>query len=605
MEVLNRRKRRRYDQARIGSLIAVAFVVAIGGVAIYLFLNVIGSPGFFHVLSGICADDPTCHVRLQIFIVFLLIPLVFLPVGWFITLRASWLRSVQFGHGNAAEFFLSLTTITVPFFVLALGMLLELRKITDAVNADSVDAIGAIAGIMILYTLTLLGGFVFETLTKTRNEIQESFRTASTWLATQQRLANSKGHYSPAPAEPVQRMLAAWADVYDHAAAGTKAAGREQVDRVRTACISTLLWTYANEECKDLGGQLPRDRVPPQLWPSVLGESAAGKASFIATNVGYYASFLENAVPRLREIGKSGFKPTLAIVTGVLPLHWWNWPYDRDQYAVYDPVLRYWNAQQLFTENDGEVYRRILVADHTGKEHAFLRRSNDAEVLALVNDSWRMLMDPEDPDGAEFPLRSGGPAISEWPGRVLTAGGLTAEQQNHVVNPLRHALAGNGNTRPVYWVLAPTGGEECYCQLPGGRKHGAKSCLQPVSDVYRRLLHKRGGKTEIIKTDVEKHFDRRMLDASGDPAAVAGLEGCSDIMFLGLTKGDAWTDNGAQWGCALLASMGPGTETMFLTVIYSELEIYKLWNCVRRALDFTPLGPGAPARPYDVLRAIT
>jgi len=604
MQILNRRKRRHYDQARIGSLIAVGLVIVIAGVTIWLFLDVIGSPGFFHVLSGICADDPRCHARLRFFIVFLLVPLVLLPVIWFITLRAAWLKSVEFGHGSTAEFFLSLTTITVPFFVLALGMLLELRKLTDAVNADSVDAIGAIAGIMILYTLTLLGGFVFETLTKTRNEIQGSFRTASTWLATQQRLANSKGHYSPAPAEPVQRMLATWADVYDQAAAGPSATGREQISRVRTACISTLLWTYAHEECKDLGGELPKDRVPPQLWPSVLGDSAVGKASFMATNVGYYASFLENAVPRLREIGKSGFRPSLAIVTGVLPLHWWNWPHERDQYAIYDPILRYWNAQQLFTE-DGEVYRRILVSDQAGKEHPFLRRSNDEEVLALVNDSWRMLIDPEDPDRAQFPLRSGGAAMSEWPGRVLAPRGLTAEQQNHVVNPLKHALVGNGKTRPVYWVLAPATGEECYCQLPGGRKHAAKSCLQPVSDVYRRFLHKKGGKTEIIKTDVEKHFDRRMLDASDDPAAVAGLEGCSDIMFLGLTKGDAWTDNEAQWGCALLASMGPGTETMFLTVIYSEPEIYKLWNCVRRALDFTPLQPGAPARPYDMIRAIT
>ncbi len=140
----------------------------------------------------------------------------------------------------------------MPYFILGLGLLLELHKLEGADPTDGVDAVGAIAGIMILYALSLLGGSVLNQLALSRRSMEKSLTettakltNASPWFAVQVKLSRSVAHSDP-PAEHVLTMLETWAALYGSETptinGGEGAAG---ASFVRDACISTLLTTYA------------------------------------------------------------------------------------------------------------------------------------------------------------------------------------------------------------------------------------------------------------------------------------------------------------------------------------------------------------------------
>jgi hypothetical protein len=171
----------------------------------------------------------------------------------------------------------------------------------------------------------------------------------------------------------------------------------------------------------------------------------------------------------------------------------------------------------------------------------------------------------------------------DWPGRAKSGNKLTGEQRDRIIKPLEYAkdLDPEKATREVYWVLELHDGDaECLCF----DTHDGK-CLNKVEDVYREMMHKTGGKTEFVA--VEDSFEQNDMRDDWKPGQIpAGLGQCLDIMFLGLchSENDVWTPQGQRdWGCALLATMGPNTETMFLTVIHAEEAIQKLWNFVSMA----------------------
>ncbi len=83
------------------------------------------------------------------------------------------------------------------------------------------------------------------------------------------------------------------------------------------------------------------------------------------------------------------------------------------------------------------------------------------------------------------------------------------------------------------------------------------------------------------------------------PVLEGGLGGCFDIMFLGLAhekesiSTGSWASNITgissndcpRWGGVCMATMNPGTETMFLSVIHSQDAVNKLWTRVRDITD--------------------
>ncbi len=100
--------------------------------------------------------------------------------------------------------------------------------------------------------------------------------------------------------------------------------------------------------------------MPRQVWPTLFGATAAGTAAFIATNVSYYTTFLEQLIGQLYGASRvtPDTYPCMAVVTYVQPMHWWNWPAEPPGLQkVYDPVLEYLTKQRAFAANHGRIFR--------------------------------------------------------------------------------------------------------------------------------------------------------------------------------------------------------------------------------------------------------
>jgi hypothetical protein len=574
-------------------LVGLAVIASFAFVLTAVFLKIINSEGFGRALPIVCDKDAACQEWTRHAMVLLIVPLMIIPVLWYFALGRSWLRSRRQGAAKTSDFYLNLATILLPYFVLGLGMLLELHKLVRAEGSvDSIDAVGAIAGIMILFALTQLGGFVFYQLPRSQREIEDSLRDASRWLQTQEQLSESRDYITPAPAAAALKMLGEWATLYNprqtDATNGTAISPLAR--RVRDACVSTLLHTYGEEEHLDISGKLPLFRIPHAVRPPGL-EKVEGIASFIATNVGYYATFLENLVPRLGEVAKFSLaKPCMAVVTYVTPAHWWNWPTEIARHdAIYEPVVRYWEAQALFAKENGRIFRKVLVAQGETAAGPLLTETDEL-VKGLGNGKLCFFIDP-DKKRLDRLLRSGSIPGREddLPGRVRKAEDIVDSLKEKLAYPIQHARNNPIDpNHPVYWIVDfgddhPT----CIC----GQGHAEAKCMLPVRDVYRSVFHPKDGRTEVIA--VSKDFlvnpmnDQWASDASTAISGVKpGLGNCSDIMFLGVSRStDIWDHGDAEWGCALMATMGPKTETMFLTIVHQRDAVNRLWLSVKNAFN--------------------
>jgi len=595
----------------------LALLVFIGVAVGFSYFSIVFllSTHFDHFAADICTGSgPWCTTGLRCAAGCSLVSLVAIPVMWFAVMRRQWL-SVR-DEKDWGEFLLDLTTTAVPLFVLGLAMLLELPKLRTAFSPTSgsaegaYDAVGAVAGIMILYALTLLGAFVFDKLAKAKKEITDAneemvktLTTASTWLGLQQRLAATRGLYVPAPAPFVEEMLKVWAGIHlpDKDADGAASAVvLTDPGKVAAVCMSTLLAVYAKEESTDLSGQLPWYRVPPSVRPPGIerGKDAAkGRVSFFATNVGFYATFLSNVVSQLDEIGRSSkLSPCVAVVTNVLPSHWWNWPIEKGQHGIYPPIVQYRKAQEVFVRQGGQIFRKVVVLD---KQQAL------SPLLHSLDESWveeelkrDHLLFWRNPDAPDVPLRVGlsgdttfnEALLTDVLGCVSRADDLTEPQKRAVFSQVLEKTNGS-RKRAVYWVFDSALRIDCKC-LCATNEHPDGSCRQSVLSHYTATMHREGGSQKIGSTDIH-HVPLAFFQKPLGAEPPGGLGGCPDIMFLGLNKQNqsVWDrDSDPQWGCALMASMAPATETMFLTVLRDTKDIKKFWEATRAAfLDKSPV----------------
>ncbi len=167
-------------------------------------------------------------------------------------------------------------------------------------------------------------------------------------------------------------------------------------------------------------------------------------------------------------------------------------------------------------------------------------------------------------------LRSGPdrPGRHARPGTVLPASRLVVNS-DRIIKPLKHATTDTPRGE-VYWAIE-LGKNEARCVCTGAHSEFGH-CVQSVQMEYKQAMHPHGGTTEFFaaKGAFVKNKMKDVYDGAGQGDALPGLEQCSDIMFLGLGRdNDVWAEDEPGWGCALLATMGPQTETMFLTV-YSQ-----------------------------------
>jgi hypothetical protein len=329
--------------------------------------------------------------------------------------------------------------------------------------------------------------------------------------------------------------------------------------------MGTFLSTYIDEEIKGATGNLDPERVPEAVRIPVSEKDVL----YIVTNVGYYATFLKTAVQQLLSAVPDGQTVALATVTYILPPYWWNWPVSRSEHRPYKPVddlrgtLEWLTGKDIRDTPRGRVFRKVIVAEW------------DTDILASRADweelkNWRLLLVND--NGKLEPATTQTDLSHQC---VSTA-------QRLLVEPLKwfeNENLGTTNARPGYWVLQS--------DFPNneGNLSPEKYKTTRVVDYYRDIMHppKCGGYTTIHSIGKDLFHKPLFGPSSGDQ----GLNGCSEITFLGSTDStceDAWK-RGGSWGLALLSTMSPGRETMFVTAVWGEETLDRLWSNVKSTIS--------------------
>lgn len=333
-------------------------------------------------------------------------------------------------------------------------------------------------------------------------------------------------------------------------------------DQLSSDCWRTLLRQYLKEELIDFK---PESVIPEGIPESVqpLYGTVKKDVSYLATNVGFYAKFLGSLVQDLAQANQANKENNLcvAIVTNVLPAHWWNWPMKEDEWYRYGPIISYRQSLAKAVESGAKVDRVILVNEDSLPANGKAIKPVDglfwshATLTEMLND-WFLLVNT-DPNEDSVPCESGYReycnlklnADYDYPEPVRRVAEKTSERR---VIPLVYKSSNNG--APALYV-----GDRDWAALP-------------LKEEYRKL-HGKHGKCWALPISKENDpFDHRY-----------------DIMFIGqgqITNGERglWAANAnCHWGMCLMSSMSPTTETMFLTTITGpSVKLHYEW--VRRKL---------------------
>jgi hypothetical protein len=184
--------------------------------------------------------------------------------------------------------------------------------------------------------------------------------------------------------------------------------------------------------------------------------------------------------------------------------------------------------------------------------------------------------------------------VHKLPGVFRSRSNLGSAKK-HLVHRIEYA-AEETSSADVYWAVKfdTKSDVKCLCDDCG---EGPLKCIKSAKEVYQSAFHPNGGCTEIIQVNDPSFLSNAMKEQWSETAGVAGLDRppgldkCADIMFLGImdsSRKDLWDQSIPKWGCALMATMGRNTETMFLTVIHNGKVIQHLWDSVHTAFAANP-----------------
>jgi hypothetical protein len=517
------------------------WTVAVLSVAALLF-------SFFHVMwmREAMGSNAITWVVLGV----LAIVLVFPPV----VLTIIWRKGSRFNSQDVLVH-------VVPYFILILALFSSgLPEHLPNQTQERFETIKELAAILLLYALAEMAAFVATWLEGIKNQAEhsvEALNSARDAIVDAQKsieVENKIGKLHPELREPITRLLQEYAKLAPRT--GDKPTDRTEMQDL---CLRTLLANYLEEEVRDVRADLKAHEVPPSvLLDRVLeedsreerenggGRSAAlsREVSYFATNVSFYVRLLNKEIDVLISRPDHAERLCLAIITNVLPAHWWNYPVEEGYWYEYPPVERYRKALSrvvLDPLNPAQVDRIILVDNESGgsssaqpeAKELFQRRSALwSESLANNMASWKI----------HFKEREG-PYLTSLDSDMADIGDAVHVQSG---------IVGRAGEREIFLY-----------KMFGPAKNKAGG--QPLLDKYLQDLHGTNGGSSWYLPIADDVFHN----------SAVGFSGCHDIMFLGRSKMPKfggyglWSSECAEmnWDVGFLASMSPGSETMFLSAI--------------------------------------
>ncbi|HEV8240626.1 MAG TPA: hypothetical protein VGS57_14750 [Thermoanaerobaculia bacterium] len=495
----------------------------------------------------------------------LVILLLAIPAGWIYLFHSHWVRRKT---ADTEDILHWLTAISVPYLILGFAMILEFRAVIE----DPAAGVGAIAAIMVLYALSILASFLYlevrdlkKTFAEKVAESTAKVAEASKWYSYSLALSSAEDG-QPSPGASIEQLLASWQSIYACELPRTGGATAQKV-KLRRNAIGTLLSTYMKEEAESASGSMSLDRVPESVWPWA-GESDANTnregVSFLITNVGYYAKLLRAVSHFLPGAADEPSGVFLATITYALPPLWWNWQAPAGDAYIYPPVEQFRDTLHSLAGdvNHGprraRVFRKVIVADGWVDPSLFSR--DDWERMA----QWQLALHRDRQTPISSYMRS---LPVEYYDAVSKTGNLVKELQWTGGRP---TTDGRRRGRHAYWMLDENARPLRDSDLD----------LVGVWEYFADYMHPRKqGYTDIVGIPQEV-FASPVFDKNSP-----GLSGCGELLFFGVSdpdSADAWTEQKEpELALAVLTTMSPSSETLFVTAVWGEARLYELWDAIR------------------------
>jgi hypothetical protein len=290
--------------------------------------------------------------------------------------------------------------------------------------------------------------------------------------------------------------------------------------------------------------------------------------------VGFYSEFVRTAIehlsshsPQRGAVGKRD--PCIAVITNALPSQFWIWMREGADAGYYKPVAEYLKAQFDGAEQLRlKVFRTILVGPSALNEDPS-QRSKTASLWSRGEwerqKPWSLVLTRSQP----VELLTTSVPLPLWEEYMVPYLAWTKKDE-----PLK-----DESLRNTCWVIN---------KIPDPKNLSVAEAMKSymfrtIWSYYCEKLHyvnvgSLSGATEIFEVNGDVFTERPPV----------GFNGCPDLMFLGRCSqgmSDVWDSNGEQpeWEIALMTTMSPRTQTMFLTLVYDLDRVNQLWQLFRDA----------------------
>ena len=262
---------------------------------------------------------------------------------------------------------------SAAFIVLALSLrafgLHETAKDIGAWEASlNAKSVGELAAVMILFILVEVAAFVAQDVDEARiqiidvgeevKKIEKTVKEVALEMKTTAEGLIALAHLDPSVMTEAIALTRLWSRRAPNL--GEKSAGIAQ------RCWRILLRTYLQEEQHDFWPS-GRDRamrlegIPRRVRP--VGDDVSPEdVSYFATNVGFYVKYLAALVHELQKGKGDNEKVCIAVVTNVLPAHWWNWTFAADEWRAYTAIENLRKEMRKIVQEGAQVDRVIAVA---------------------------------------------------------------------------------------------------------------------------------------------------------------------------------------------------------------------------------------------------
>jgi len=359
-------------------------------------------------------------------------------------------------------------------------------------------------------------------------------------------------------------LISLWSDRAPNAGLPRKPGPRVPTE-LADQCWRVLMREYLQEEKRDFNADITAG-VPSSVRP--LGGAGQNyersDVSYIATNIGFYATFLSALVTELNKRKANNQKVCIAVVTNVLPAHWWNWTFKIHEWRAYEEISNL-RKKMIDIAKGGARIDRLIAVWSDGKEEVVDEPSYEPYQTLW---SEHLLYD------------------------MLTQWYLIDSSSDDGTLP----------SSETFNTFAKAIGDELE-RFPPPIKAGAR-CVTAGARIYPMIRKKASEAEKTYSARSETWKERQLAEAYGDlydqgqngkywalpidAANFATFQGHFDAMFIGIGPKDAgnsdrglWADGDeVEWGMCLMNSADAAVETMFLTVIsgLSARQQFEYWR---------------------------